>query len=66
MRYGSFSVEISNHPCLGASAAMNAPQSEISPSMSRTSPPHALDSRTIATGVSAGIAITQRRPAWAA
>ena len=54
MRYGSFSVEISNHPRFGASAAMNAPQSEISPSISRTSAPHALDSRTMAIGVSVG------------
>src|SRR5579871_3183564 len=66
MRYGSFSVETSNQPSRGARSAMNAPQSEIRPSMRRTSAPYALHSRMMADGVSLGIAMTQRRPACAA
>jgi hypothetical protein len=47
-------------PCFFTSDAMKTPQSEINPSISRTSAPNARDSRTIAAGVSDGMAITQR------
>src|SRR5215210_2748804 len=66
MRYGSFKVETSNQPSAGAFAAMNLPQSEMRPSISRTSAPNARDSMMFADGVSAGIAMTQFRPAFAA
>src|SRR4029453_13333573 len=66
MRYGSLSVETSNQPSRAAFSAMNLPQSEIKPSINRTSAPKARDSMMFAFGVSAGIAMTQARPAFAA
>ena len=66
MRYGSLSVDTSNQPSRGARSAMNAPQSEMRPLIRCTVAPKARHSRTIADGVSLGIAMTQSMPAWAA
>src|SRR5687767_2575769 len=66
MRYGSLRVETSNQPSFAARSAMNLPQSEMSPSINRTSAPNARDSMMFAAGVSEGIAMTHPNPAFAA